>query len=212
MKRAVSILAAMLVLFASDAECKGGKDKSEKVLSKSEHSSSKPEKAPKPGPPGPATAGFDGFKNARGKNIFDPGRRGLKLESSPGGPPPPGSSPRGRSLTLTGTMVTEGKSLAFFGGPAAEGNRVVPVGATVANLRILSITSAQVALEHDGKTLVLDVGRQLSLGEGGAPEAGPIIETAVPPRPEVTAPTIPASDKADLIRRMMERRVKEAGQ
>ena len=124
------------------------------------------------------------------------------------------TSTHGRTLALTGTMVTNGKTLAFFGGSAAEGSKVVSVGTTVANFKLTAIAPTQVALEHDGKSLVLEVGRQLALEGGGESSAAePVVETPVQAPAETGAPnTAPvAGDKAEILRRMMERRAKEAG-
>lgn len=171
---------------------------------------------PPPKEPMSRSEGYEVFRNVRTKNIFDPTRRGPRIETPPtAGANSPGS--RGRSLALTGTMVTEGKALAFFGGSAADGSRVVSVGNNVANFKVTEIGAAHVSLEHDGKSLVLDVGRQISFdGAPGDPVAsGPIVEAAPHSPTETTGlPPPPAGvsgDKAEVLRRMMERRAKEGG-
>lgn len=237
MKRIIQLSAVLLALgIASGA----AKDESEKK-SKEERREEKREKAersekhsPTP-PPMPATPaahatptppppkepmsrseGYEVFRNVRTKNIFDPTRRGPRIET----PPTAGSSSsssRGRSLALTGTMVTEGKALAFFGGSAADGNRVLSVGNSVANYKVTEIEATRVALESNGKSLVLEVGRQISFdGAPGDPgTAGPIVEAAPHSPAETTGlPPPPAGvsgDKAEILRRMMERRAKEGG-
>lgn len=223
MKRAFRISVVLLGVLAASAIGKTKEEKMEKVSSKyresssEKHSKSSKSNEPPPGPPSKSD-GYDGYRYVRGRNIFDPNRQGMKLESSESTTATTASVPRGRTLSLTGTMVTEGKSLAFFGGSAAEGNRVVAGGASVAGYKINSIAQSQVVLEREGKTLVLDIGRQISFenssSEGGA-SVTPVIETAVtPPTPESQGvPVLPgaSADKTDILRRMMERRAKEVG-
>ncbi len=172
----------------------------------------------KPATPGSAdpqnASGFDAFRNVKLKNIFDPTRRGMRSDSSTSSTSTE-SVKRGRSLSLTGTMVTEGRALAFFGGSAAEGNRVVASGDSVAGYKLSAIAATQVALEREGKQLVLQVGRQFTFEADGATGAAePIVERAPEPAAETTGvPSLPgvSSDKADILRKMMERRAKEVG-
>lgn len=199
------------------------KDKEEKEKRREEKQREKAEKAEAAAPASAPTAepmaksdGYEAFRNVRTKNIFDPTRRGPKLETPAGSATTTSASRGGRALALTGTMVTEAKALAFFSGSAAEGNRVVSVGNSVANMKVTAIRPTQVSLEHEGKTIALDVGRQISFdaasGESGA--ASPIVEAASHPPAETTGlPSLPgvSSDKADILKRMMERRAKEGG-
>lgn len=194
----------------------GAKDRSEKEAIKAEKIAAKAANAGSAAPPGPATKseGFEAFKNVRAKNIFDPTRRGPRIDSPVA--PPPSSGSRGRTLALTGTMVADGKALAFFGGSAAEGSRVISVGNSVANYKVTAIAATQVSLEHEGKVVTLDVGRQISFdnGSSGPAAPGPIVEAAPEAPADTTgAPSVPgvAGDKAEILRRMMERRAKESG-
>jgi hypothetical protein len=224
MTRAFRIGALLAALLAATA---GGKTKDEKIAEKylkpsssEKHSksdkSSKSSSQPQPSGPPNKSEGYDGYKYVRGRNIFDPARRGMRLETSEASPTA-STSPRGRTLALTGTMVTEGKSLAFFGGSAAEGSRVISMGSSVASYKVTAIAPTQVVLERDGKTLVLDVGRQVSFENpsGDGVSVNPVIETAVAPPTAESAgvPVVPgmAEDKTDILRRMMERRAKEVG-
>jgi hypothetical protein len=113
-------------------------------------------------------------------------------------------------------MVADGRQLAFFGGSAADGGRVIPLGNSVASYKVTAIAPTQVSLEHEGKTFVLDVGTQISFdGGSSAPgAAAPVVEAAPEATADTTgAPSVPgvAGDKADILRRMMERRAKETG-
>jgi hypothetical protein len=219
MKRVVRIFSVVIALLAVAANAK---DRSEKEVAKAEKAAAKAERAngnenakmePK-AEPGRKQTGFETFKNVREKNIFDPTRRGLRIETPQA--TSSASTSRGRSLALTGTMVADGKALAFFGGSAAEGNRVISVGNSVANYKVTAIAPTQVSLEHEGKSLTLDVGRQITFeNAAGEPAAqGPVVEAAVEHTADTTgAPAIPgvAGDKAEILRRMMERRAKEGG-
>ena len=217
MKRLIFHLGIVLALLAATA---GAKDRAEKEALKVQKAATKAASAAN-GTTGANTEppakseGFEGFKNVRGKNIFDPSRRGLRIETAASTSMAPPSS-RGRTLALTGTMVTDGKALAFFGGSAAEGSRVISAGNSVAGYKLTAITPTQVSLEHEGKSVTLEVGKQISFeGASGAPTAGgPIVEAAAEPSGDATGtPSIPgvAGDKAEILRRMMERRAKENG-
>lgn len=177
-------------------------------------------------------AGYDTFRLVRTRNMFDPNRRPVRTEA----PPVQRSSApvrenRSSSLSLTGTMVTEGKSLAFFHGTRADYSKVLSVGDTIAGRKITSIKQAEVELEHGGKTSPLAVGSQVLIDgiasdvvaeeapapvatappDPGAPDAaGPTIPTAPAPGSPAPAST-PATttDKSDVLRRMMERRAQE---
>lgn len=197
----------------SDHTSSGGKSSSKEHSDAGATGSSK---SPAPSLPTTPSAGYDAFRYVRGRNIFDPNRRGLRLET-PGGTTTASSSPRGRSLALTGTMVTEGKALAFFGGSAAEGSRVIAAGSTVAGYTVTAIAATQVSLEREGKTIALNIGRQMTFDSGSGEasvSSGPVIEAAAPPTTEATGvPSLPglSGDKAEILKRMMERRAKEVG-
>lgn len=211
MSRVILVLTAAVALLMAEA---GAQDKSDKKAAKAEKAAAKAG-APVKGEPTAKTEGFDAFKNVKAKNIFDPSRRAIRGETPVTARQPTNAS-RSRTLVLTGTMVTDGKTLAFFGGSAAEGSRVISVGNSVANYKLTAISATQVALEHEGKSLTLDVGRQISFesAPGEAAPAGPVVEAAPEPAADVTGtPSVPgpAGDKAEILRRMMERRAKESG-
>lgn len=172
----------------------------------------------------PQGKGYDGFKGIRTRNIFDPDRRGPRIESAPSQ-----SSPRTRRdfLALTGTMVTSGKTLAFFTGSRSDYNRVIAVKDKIADYTVTSIDSAQVNLEHDGKPLAIEVGKQLSLDGSGtvsaisssstetesassSPSSLPSTSTpSAAPGSSTSAPAGVPADKSEILRRMMERRQQE---
>ncbi len=161
--------------------------------------------------------GYDAFRLVRTRNIFDPNRKPVRIEA------PRSSVPRTRSssFTLTGTMVRDGRSLAFFSGSRSEFSKVIGVGDSVANYKIAAIEPSQVELEREGKKVTLAIGQPFKIepqpGEPAEPEEP---EDAAKPEgtdgakpPDGAAP--PASDsgnsKDEILRRMMERRTKEMG-
>ena len=181
-------------------------------------------------------AGYDTFRLVRTRNMFDPNRKPVRVETpTTQRPSTPVRQNRSSSLSLTGTMVTDGKVLAFFTGTRADYSKVVSIGDTIADGKITAIRPAEVELERAGKATVLAVGNQLQI-EGLASDT-PVEETpapvpataASPAAPAIPdpagGPTIPAAptpgttppasapatntDKSDVLRRMMERRAKE---
>ena len=164
--------------------------------------------------------GYDAYKIVRTRNIFDPNRKVVRETPPPQRASTP-SRPRSSTFTLTGTMVREGRSLAFFSGSKSEFSKVISVGDSVANLKITAIEPAQVELEREGKKVILLIGKTFQIeGKPGDPE--PADEPAAnadettPPTPTdaaaapAAAPT--GSDaKSEIIRKMMENRAKEMG-
>ena len=164
--------------------------------------------------------GFDAFRFVQTRNIFDPDRR-----AAPGSAPAPEraapTAARANFIALTGTMVAEGKMLAFFSGSRSEYSKVISVGDTIADFKITGITNAQVELDRGGKPVVVAVGKQIPLEGSAAAIAVPDVAAPPPDAPgaqgppaEASAPTdakpaTPTDDKNEILRRMMERREKE---
>jgi len=163
---------------------------------------------------------YDDFKLVKSRNIFDPNRRASRREE------PRESRPESRSrpnwLMLTGTMVTDGRTLAFFNSSRSDYRKVIGVGDLVADYKLTAITPLQVEWEHGGKRSVLAVGRQVQLeGMTSEPvESSPPSDTASAPPPAngemaTVAPSggapaaPPTNDKNEILRRMMEKRAKE---
>ena len=163
--------------------------------------------------------GYEAYKLVRTRNIFDPNRKPVREAPPRNAPSPPRS--RSNTFTLTGTMVREGRSLAFFSGSKSEFSKVIGVGDSVANYKITAIAPAQVELEHDGKKLTLEIGKPFQIeGSPGEPEPAeePAAEanatnepnsTDAPPPGSSTETPASTDPKAEIQRRMMERRAKE---
>ena len=185
--------------------------------------------APKPptpsSSPGPSIAvkGFDAFRLVKSRNIFDPDRRGMP-SSAPSSRP---SAPRKNTINLTGTMVAEGKTLAFFAGSRSEYNKVISIGESIADFKVTGITNAQVELSHAGKTVTVAVGKQVPLEgtaagivadaslDSNSPASSTDDTTPAEPAADSSTPAEtkpadkPADEQNDVLRRMMERRQKE---
>ncbi len=153
----------------------------------------------------PKNLSYANFNLVRTRNIFDPERQPYSahlppVAAHPSAPPIPDY------VAVTGTLVTEEKALAFFGGSRPEFNAVLGVSGTVANMKVTRITPEHVEVNRAGKPFVIPVGQQLAL-DGTAPiAAAPKTEApSAPPAP----PSAGAPGQADIIRRMMERRQKE---
>ena len=165
--------------------------------------------------------GYDAYKLVRTRNIFDPNRKAVRIEAPRSNTP---TRPRSSTFTLTGTMVREGRSLAFFSGSRSEFSKVISVGDSVANFKITAIEPSQVELEHEGKKMTLAIGKPFQIeGKPGDPvEAEPAEEApaaadgtnvangTTPPAP-ATAPPAGGDAKSEIIRKMMEKRAKEMG-
>jgi hypothetical protein len=163
-------------------------------------------------------AGYDAFSLVRTRNIFDPNRRAPVKASEQPRPAAP-SRPKSVHLTLTGTMVTDGKSLAFFSGSRSEFNKIIGVGGTIGDFKVAAITSGQVDLDHAGKATSLAVGKRLQLegteADAAEPEPGAATADAPAPSANPSQPSAPASappsggSPSEILKRMMERRAQE---
>ncbi len=166
---------------------------------------------------------YDTFHLVRTRNMFDPNRRPSRVDASASQKSSTlGKQSRGSMLMLTGTMVTAGKTLAFFSGTRAEFSRVISVGDTIADCKITAIKLTAVDMERAGKSTPLAVGQQLQID--GSPSDVPVEETpavtgapadpsapntAGPAAADSTSSSAPTNDKNEILRRMMERRAKE---
>ena len=165
-----------------------------------------------------APQGYDAFSLVRTRHIFDPNRR-APLKASEQARPTAPSRPKSVHLTLTGTMVTDGKSLAFFSGSRPEFNKIIGVGDKIGDFTIAAITTAQADLEQAGKPTTLTVGHRIQLEgtEADAAEPEPAAPTgnASAPSPDPSKPAAPTGpapsggSPGDILKRMMERRAQE---
>jgi hypothetical protein len=172
--------------------------------------------------------GYGLFRMVRLKNIFDPDRRPMATEGPAKPVPVPSSGNRSSYLVLTGTMVTETKRLAFFSGSHSEYNRVLKAHEKVGDCEVESISTSHVDLKRGGETIVLAIGKQLTLGDHSAAGNAGVMQTPAPagepaasvsvssPAAQNDVPSAPPAaqvgdplDPKEIARRMMERRQKE---
>jgi hypothetical protein len=175
-------------------------------------------------------SGFDAFRFAKGRNVFDPDRRAMRTEAPP--PRAPRRTSRPNFINLTGTIVSDGKALAFFSGSRSEYSKVVAVGQSIADFQVKTVTNKEVELERAGKQIVVSVGSAVPLegsiaatsvseeteagpeepapSDGGRPpENRPPGSSPTPPPPSSTTSAPTSGGESDILRRMRERREKE---
>ena len=167
-----------------------------------------------------APKGYDAFRFVKSRNIFDPDRRAMRTETPSTRPAP---QPRASFISVTGTMVADGKALVFFSGSSAEYSKVVSIGDTIADFKVTGITNAQVELDRAGKQVVVAVGKQVPLEgsiaattvavappvEGAAAPDAPPADAKPASEPVDAKPAASADEPNEVLRRMMERRQKE---
>lgn len=162
--------------------------------------------------------GFDlrSFRIIYERNIFNPNR----APRSSGAPPVTRRETerrptvRSESFALVGTMSYEKGSYAFFDGSSSQYRKVIQSDETIAGFKITSVTPKCVTLEHEGKTIELCVGMQMSKSDDEK-------DWRMQERPEAPATsgsssssTTVSSDGAgaeEVLRRLMEKRAQEGG-
>ena len=169
-------------------------------------------------PSAPAN-GFDlrSFRIIYERNIFNPNRS----PRSSGAPPVTRRETerrptvRSEAFALVGTMSYEKGSYAFFDGSSSQFRKVMQPDETIAGFKITSVTPKCVTLEHEGKTIELCVGMQMSKSDD---------EKDWKMQERIEAPTSSGSSNAsstassgdagadEVLRRLMEKRAQEGGQ
>jgi len=116
-------------------------------------------------PSAPAN-GFDlrSFRIIYERNIFNPNRS----PRSSGAPPVTRRETERRpvvrteSFALVGTMSYEKGSYAFFDGSSSQYRKVIQPDEAIAGFKVTAVTPKCVTLEHEGKSIELCVGMQMS--------------------------------------------------
>lgn len=172
-------------------------------------------------PPASTKTSFNYYKLLQTRNIFSPDRRAMP---APHAGPVAGSDmkpvTRADYVALTGIMVTDGKSLAFFAGSRPEYNKVLTVQGTMASGTITKITPSNIEVERNGKTIAVAVGQTLPFDDSAPaaapktvaqePATAPATESSPGPSGNTPSPaSTPAPDPSDIMRRMMEKRQQE---
>lgn len=165
--------------------------------------------------------GYEAFHFVRTRNIFDPKRNADTIVSSDASVSASTAAAQAVQApttsadyaALTGIMVTDEKTLAFFSGSRPEFNRVLSVKAVIAGATINKITPAAIEVQRGGKLVTVAVGQTVPL-DGSAPGPAPFNPAPSPategPTPAPSSDTTAgSSDKEALLKRMMERRQQE---
>lgn len=170
---------------------------------------------------------FDKYHMVQTRNVFDPDRRAMaRPQAGPqntGGAASSKPVTRGDYVALTGIMVTEGRSLAFFSGSRTEYDKVLEVKGSVAGATVTKITPTNIEVQRDGKTITVAVGQTVPFDDSEpaaapapvAPALDPETVSATVPLPStISSPSNPSSNPtapgtSDVLRRMMERRQRE---
>jgi len=137
------------------------------------------------------------------RNIFNPNRSPrtsrADRESRPSTAP--------EIVTLVGTLSYEKGSYAFFDGSRPEWTKVVELGQTIADHKLVAIGNDTVTMQVKTNTFQLEVGGRLRRRENGWEAVGGV----VPPVRTTNAESSAASggDESDVIKRLMQQREKE---
>ncbi len=167
-------------------------------------------------------SGYDAFRLFHTRNVFDPDRRPPRAVGS--APPPSATPPATRAdfVALTGIMLADHRSLAFFSGSRAEYNKVLSVRDRIAGAEITQITPVSIEIDRAGRKTQVSVGQTVPFDGSAAPGAAPAPETfagapstgstaaagtAPGANGNASASTSPtSSSKQDEIRRRLEER------
>jgi len=174
--------------------------------------------------PAPAR-GFDAFNLVQTRNIFDPQRYGSSAPVSQAAVPT--GTPAGDYVALTGVLVTDQQTLAFFSGSRPDYEKVLAVDGEIAGAKLKKITPNGIVVDRNGHTVSINVGQTVPF-DNSAPVAVPVAAPMVTPTATPVPATIPTPEAAsvpvaspspapnalppnlsDVMRRMMERRQQE---
>ncbi|MEW6237852.1 MAG: hypothetical protein AB1656_20895 [Candidatus Omnitrophota bacterium] len=119
--------------------------------------------------PAAAQPSFDSYRMIWDKNIFNPNRRAMRNAVEA---PRPAAPPPEDRISLSGTMIFEEGSFAFFDGSQSDYRRVAKLGDEFAGFRIAAIETEGVILMRENEQLDLPVGKSLIEREKGKWEVG----------------------------------------
>jgi len=172
-------------------------------------------KSPPAAPAAPVvnkTVNFDAFRLIGERNIFNPNRVGRSRGSD-------APQPRVDTIALVGTMQYEKGVFAFFDGSGANYRKTLQTGGTIAQYTVTSISPDGVELVRDKKPLALKIADQLRRPEGGdwTLVGGGAVRSEAQAAEVEGAPAIPAplaipADASDVLKRLMEQRLKQMKQ
>ena len=135
--------------------------------------------APGGSPAGNGRSGYDAFRLFHTRNVFDPDRRPPRAVATETPAPTPAPA-RTDFVALTGVLLREDRSLAFFSGSRAEYNKVLSLRDRIAGAEITQILPAGVEIDRAGQKTQVAVGQTVPLSNGTAPGAAPAPEAYAP--------------------------------
>jgi len=161
---------------------------------------------------------LEAFKIVFERNIFDPNRRPRTIRS--GGAPTDIPKPvRTESFTLLGAMSYSKGAFAFFEGTKSEYRKSVKAGDTIADYKVASVTSTNVALELGDKKVELPVGSQMRKRGEEPWELNSRIDATAATTSDSSSSTTDSTSKSDsspstegvsdVVKRLMEKRNRE---
>ena len=162
--------------------------------------------------------GFDlrSFRIIYERNIFNPNRS----PRSSGAPPVTRRETerrpvaRSESFALVGTMSYEKGSYAFFDGSSSQFRKVMQPDETIAGFKVTAVTPKCVTLEHEGKTIKLCVGMQMSKSDDEKDwRMQERSESSASPVSSGSGSTVSSGGAGaeEVLRRLMEKRAQEGG-
>ena len=167
---ALGLVAALVVAFTG-----GGPDVVKPLRTASGGNAVSP--APGSSPAGGnARSGYDAFRLFHTRNVFDPDRRPPRAVAAETPAPTPATPARTDFVALTGVMLREDRSLAFFSGSRAEYNKVLSLRDRIAGAEITQILPAGVEIDRAGQKTRVAVGQTVPFSNGAAPGAAPAPE------------------------------------
>lgn len=159
------------------------------------------------------TGSYESFPLLRSRNIFDPNRT---PRAAPTGPV---TRTTPDYLRLTGTLISDGRYLAFFSGSREDFRQVVTLEESVGGLTVTGITQDHVEMTHGDQPVKLTIGSSYLIAEARLAGDDDLPQNSSGPTDsageEETSPTPSASGSAenpnesDVLRRMRERRQQE---
>ena len=163
--------------------------------------------------------GFDlrSFRIIYERNIFNPNRS----PRSSGAPPVTRRETerrpvaRSETFALDGTMSYEKGSYAFFDGSGSQYKKVIQAEETIAGFKVTAVTPKCVTLEHEGKSIELCVGMQMSKTDDEKDwRMQERSEPATSSRSSSSSSTASSGGAGaeEVLRRLMEKRAQEGGQ
>lgn len=165
---------------------------------------------------------YNSFRIVWEKNIFNPNRLSRASREIVKDPTPVKEAD---TISLTGSLLYEKESYAFFSGNRPEYQAAVIQGASIAEYRVALIQTDSVKLENNQESINLPVGMGLKKTEAGKWEVTTVFRpaaqsvssnfSAIENRTDAgpglgdSAPKSESAGASDILKKLMEKRAKE---